>query len=97
MGIATTTEQRESFKTKVKAFKKSDALAQLILVGSMGNANVEVTSTCDSAKSMWDKLISIYELSSGQRWIDRLMEQFFTFEKDPSEDTTHDCNAILAN
>ncbi|GBN11687.1 hypothetical protein AVEN_184843-1 [Araneus ventricosus] len=50
-GIAATTEQRKSFETKVKAFKKNDALAQFILVDSMDNANVEFTSTCDSAKS----------------------------------------------
>ncbi|GBO19893.1 hypothetical protein AVEN_240193-1 [Araneus ventricosus] len=88
-GIVATTEQRESFETKVKAFKKSDALAQLILVGSMDNANVELTSTCDSAKSTWNKLISIYELSSEQR-VDRLMGQFFSFGKDPSENVvTH--------
>ncbi|GBM16548.1 hypothetical protein AVEN_148923-1 [Araneus ventricosus] len=65
-GIGATTEQWESFESKVTAFKKCDALAQFISDGSMDNANVELTSTCDSAKSTWDKLNSTYELSSGQ-------------------------------
>lgn len=39
-----------------------------------------MTSMCDTAKATWDKLISIYEQSFGQR-IDRLMELFFTSEK----------------
>ncbi|KAF2895216.1 hypothetical protein ILUMI_10957 [Ignelater luminosus] len=37
---------RKEHKQKIKIFKKADALAQLILVGSMNDANVELTPTC---------------------------------------------------
>ncbi len=88
-GAATTVEQRADIEKQKKTFMKNDALAQLILVASMDDANVELTATCDSASSTWNKLISIYEQSSGQR-VNRLMEQFFSSEKDSSEDiATH--------
>nr|XP_015921374.2 uncharacterized protein LOC107450151 [Parasteatoda tepidariorum] len=55
----------------------------------MDDANVELTATCDSAISIWQKLLSIYEQSSGQR-LDRLMEQFFRCERDANDDVvTH--------
>lgn len=74
---------------ELKVFQKCDALAQLILVSSLGNANIDLTATCESAKAIWDKLISVYEQSSGQR-MDRLMEQFFTIEKELTNDiATH--------
>ncbi|GBM33096.1 hypothetical protein AVEN_9638-1 [Araneus ventricosus] len=68
---------------------KDDSLAQLVLVGSMDDANVEFTAICDSGKSIWKKLLFVYEQSSGQ-WLDRLMEQFFRSEKDGDDDVvTH--------
>ncbi|GBN43944.1 hypothetical protein AVEN_268197-1 [Araneus ventricosus] len=68
---------------------KDDSLAQLLLVGSMDDANVELTAESDSAKSIWEKLLSVYEQSSRQR-LDRLMEQFFRSEKDGDDDAvTH--------
>ncbi|GBN35498.1 hypothetical protein AVEN_218333-1 [Araneus ventricosus] len=36
-------------------------------------------------QSIWEKLLSVYEQSSGQR-LDRLMEQFFRSEKDGDDD-----------
>ncbi|GBM62791.1 hypothetical protein AVEN_19784-1 [Araneus ventricosus] len=42
-----------------KSFMKDYLLAQLALVGSMDDANVELTATCDSAKSIWEKLLSV--------------------------------------
>ncbi|GFQ85282.1 hypothetical protein TNCT_137561 [Trichonephila clavata] len=42
-----------------KAFIKDDSLAQLILVGSMDDSNAELTSVCNTAKSVWEKLLSV--------------------------------------
>jgi hypothetical protein len=83
---ASTTE-RSTYEVTLKAVQKSDALAQLILVSSMNDANVDLTATCETAKDTWEKLLSIYEQSSGQR-LDRLMEQFFSCEKNPAENVT---------
>ncbi|GFQ72109.1 2-hydroxyacyl-CoA lyase 2 [Trichonephila clavata] len=68
-----------------KAFIKDDSLAQLILVGNMDDSNAELTSVCNTAKSVWEKLLSVYEQSSGQR-LDRLMEKFFRSEKELEDD-----------
>ncbi|GBN32289.1 hypothetical protein AVEN_69798-1 [Araneus ventricosus] len=80
-----TPEMTVLYEKSRKSFMKDDSLAQLVLVGSMDDANVELTKTCDSAKSIWEKLLSVYEQSSGQR-LDRLMEQFFRSEKDGDDD-----------
>ncbi|KAF2884696.1 hypothetical protein ILUMI_21493 [Ignelater luminosus] len=55
----------------------------------VNDANVELTATCGIPKETWDKLLSVYEQSSGQR-VDRLKKQFFTMEKSLSKDVaTH--------
>lgn len=85
-----TPDQRTAHEKEIKSYNKDDALAQLILVGNMDDANIELTSTCVSSRSTWEKLLSVYEQSSGQR-LDRLMESFFAVsEKEMDEDiATH--------
>ncbi|KRX18120.1 hypothetical protein T07_1475 [Trichinella nelsoni] len=78
----------ENFKKHeeaLKAFEKEDTLAQLILVSSMNDANVELTATSKSSAEIWQKLTAVYEQSSGQR-VDRLMEEFFKCAKAETED-----------
>src|SRR5277367_89492 len=84
-----TAEVKANYERDLKTFMQGDTKAQLILVNSLNDANVELTSTCDSAKAVWDKLVSIFDQSSGQR-LDRLLEQFFSVTKDPTENiATH--------
>ncbi|KMQ86059.1 retrovirus-related pol polyprotein from transposon tnt 1-94 [Lasius niger] len=73
-------KERDQYLIRLRTHQKKDDLAQLIIVNSLNDEHVDMTSMCDTAKATWDKLISIYEQSSGQR-IDRLMELFFTSEK----------------
>ncbi|GFU43372.1 retrovirus-related Pol polyprotein from transposon TNT 1-94 [Nephila pilipes] len=70
-----------AYEKAQKAFIKDDSLAQLIRVGNMDDSNAELTAVCKTAKSVWEKLLSVYEQSSGQR-LDRLMEKFFRSEKE---------------
>ncbi|XP_046737522.1 uncharacterized protein LOC124406210 [Diprion similis] len=80
---------KSKYEIDSKVFKKRNALAQLVLISSLNDTNIEVTATCNTAKETWEKLTSIYEQSSGQR-VDRLLEQFFTLEKTVTEDiATH--------
>ncbi|GFR24645.1 retrovirus-related Pol polyprotein from transposon TNT 1-94 [Trichonephila clavata] len=74
-----------AYEKAQKAFIKDDSLAQLILVGNMDDSNAELTSVCNTAKSVWEKLLSVYEQSSGQR-LDRLTEKFFRSEKELEDD-----------
>ncbi|GFV74331.1 CCHC-type domain-containing protein [Trichonephila clavipes] len=64
---------------------KDDSLPQLILVGNMDDSNAELTAICDTAKCVWEKLLSVYEQSSGQR-LNRLMEKFFRNDKEFEDD-----------
>ncbi|GFQ71153.1 retrovirus-related Pol polyprotein from transposon TNT 1-94 [Trichonephila clavata] len=74
-----------AYEKAQKAFIKDDSLAQLILLGNMDDSNAELASVCNTAKSVWEKLLSVYEQSSGQR-LDRLMEKFFRSEKELEDD-----------
>ncbi|GFQ96301.1 CCHC-type domain-containing protein [Trichonephila clavata] len=51
----------------------------------MDDNNAELTSVCNTANSVWEKLLSVYEQSSGQR-LDRLMDKFFRSEKELEDD-----------
>lgn len=77
--------QETKYKKELKAFKKIDSLAQLILVTSMSNSQGDLTATCSMSYEVWQKLVSAYEQSSGQR-VDRLMEQFFMCSMNTGED-----------
>ncbi|GFQ70017.1 retrovirus-related Pol polyprotein from transposon TNT 1-94, partial [Trichonephila clavata] len=79
------TEAIAAYEKAQKAFIKDDSLTQLILVGNMDDSNAELTSVCNTVKSVWEKLLSVYEQSSGQR-LDRLMEKFFRREKELEDD-----------
>ncbi|KAF2894440.1 hypothetical protein ILUMI_11729 [Ignelater luminosus] len=62
-----------------------DALVQQ---GSdVNDSNINLVAICGVAKQLWDKLIFVYEQSSGQ-CIHKLMEYFFSSEKNPPEDIT---------
>ena len=88
-GAEASDEEIASYEQNLKEFDDKNSLAQLILTGSLNDVNEKLTSTCASAKDIWNKLVSVYEQSSGQK-IDRLIEKFFTAEKDPAENiATH--------
>ncbi|KRY04711.1 hypothetical protein T12_5604, partial [Trichinella patagoniensis] len=78
-------ENLKKHEEALKAFEKEDTLAQLILVSSMNDANVELTATSKSSAEIWQKLTAVYEQSSAQR-VDRLMEEFFKCAKAETED-----------
>ncbi|GFR10076.1 retrovirus-related Pol polyprotein from transposon TNT 1-94 [Trichonephila clavata] len=85
-----------AYEKAQKAFIKDDSLAQLILVGNMDDSNAELTSVCNTAKSVWETLLSVYEQSSGQR-LDRLMEKFFRSEKELEDDIANHIAKLQRN
>ncbi|GFX70937.1 retrovirus-related Pol polyprotein from transposon TNT 1-94 [Trichonephila clavipes] len=68
-----------------KTFIKDDSLAQMILVGNMNDSNAKLTAICDTAESVWEKFLAVYEQGSWQRQ-DRLMEKFFHSDKELEDD-----------
>ena len=55
------------------------SLAQLVF-SAINEKNLELTTTCESAQEVWDKQLSMYEISSGQK-LERLLEMFFQESK----------------
>uniref|UniRef100_A0A5S6QGJ6 DUF4219 domain-containing protein n=1 Tax=Trichuris muris TaxID=70415 RepID=A0A5S6QGJ6_TRIMR len=78
-------EDVQKHEEEAKCYEKEDTLAQLILVSSLNDANVELTSTSLSAADLWQKLLAVYEQSSGQ-CLDRLMEKVLSCAMKPMED-----------
>ncbi|UYV74792.1 hypothetical protein LAZ67_12001004 [Cordylochernes scorpioides] len=76
-----TNEEKEAY---VK-WEGEDAISQLLFTTSVMPDVSQLIIPCSSAKDMWDKLLSVYEQSSGQR-LDMLYNQFFNFKKDPTDD-----------
>ncbi|UYV78997.1 hypothetical protein LAZ67_17000580, partial [Cordylochernes scorpioides] len=76
-----TNEEKEAY---VK-WESEDAISQLLFTTSVMPDVSQLIIPCSSAKDMWDKLLSVYEQSSGQR-LDMLYNQFFNFKKDPTDD-----------
>ncbi|UYV68678.1 hypothetical protein LAZ67_6000424 [Cordylochernes scorpioides] len=76
-----TNEEKEAY---VK-WESEDAISQLLFTTSVIPDVSQLIIPCSSAKDMWDKLLSVYEQSSGQR-LDMLYNQFFNFKKDPTDD-----------
>ena len=75
----------QAHKERVKAYEKDDSLAQVLMVSAVDDAHVELTATCNSAREIWQKLLSIYEQSSSQR-LDRTLEQFFSAKVSDNEE-----------
>ncbi|KRY48889.1 hypothetical protein T03_1842 [Trichinella britovi] len=71
-------ESLTKYKEALKAFEKvcsACTLAQLILVSSMNDVNVELMATSKSPPEIWHNFVAVKEQTSGQR-VDRLMEEF---------------------
>ncbi|KAF6197537.1 hypothetical protein GE061_008501 [Apolygus lucorum] len=47
------------YERDLAKFEENDIRAQLILFKSLGRGNSEMVNTCQSAKAIWDKLLSI--------------------------------------
>ncbi|KAK9704007.1 hypothetical protein QE152_g28554 [Popillia japonica] len=47
---------KSKYEHDYKIFNKGEALAQLILVSSMNDTNIDLTATCKSASEIWNKL-----------------------------------------
>lgn len=84
-----TSEAQAAHKLMLKELKKKDTTARLIIIKGLNDANLQLVNTCSSASEIWEKLLAIYEQSSGQR-LYRLLGQFFNYTKNSGENiTTH--------
>lgn len=85
---ASVTVKAEADKA-ISDWKKKDAKAQKIIVTSLSQKMILHVLTCTTAKSMWEKLHSVFEQKNavGKQ---HLQQQFFSLEKDTADDmATH--------
>jgi hypothetical protein len=64
---------------------QDEAKAASIIACTLSKSVAELVLTCTSAKDIWDKLCSRFELSSTQR-LNMLIESFFPAQRDGKED-----------
>lgn len=57
------TKEKITFESKKKSFYKNDALAQLLLVRNMNDANVELTAMCDTAKETYHLCVRVESMN----------------------------------
>lgn len=74
-----TAEQRK----ELEEFEKKDAQAQLLITNALSDEVYNMLGVIQSSSEAWQRLLSIYEQSSGHR-LDRLAEKFFAAKKDPN-------------
>ncbi|KMQ91477.1 zinc knuckle protein [Lasius niger] len=72
-----TSETQTVYNAEMKEFKKKDTTARLIIIKGLNDANLQLVNTCTNASEIWEKLLAIYEQSSGQR-LDRLLVGYGT-------------------
>lgn len=68
-----------AYTVALKNWKMMDSKAKLHITANMAPALLQLVTTCTTAFEMWEKLLSIYEQSSGQR-LDLLYGQFFNYK-----------------
>ena len=74
---------------EVNNWNMEDAKAMSLLASTLNSPFSELVFTCSTSNGMWQKLCARFERSSLQR-LDSLIEQFFKFERDETEDmATH--------
>lgn len=79
-------EDKKVYEKDLAAWHKgAHATAQKVIVTTISEQCMLHIISCDNAKSMWDRLIAIYEKKS-ETWIHALQQQWYTITKNPEDD-----------
>ena len=71
-------DDKDAYERDKKLYKKANGYAMDLLLGSVGDEPRTLIATMETAKEMWDKLISTYENQSEQR-LESLWTQLFEY------------------
>lgn len=75
----------DAYNKAVDEYTRVDCKAQKIIVQTIGRQPTLHIMNCDSARSMWVKLESVYEQKS-KTSIHMLQQKFYSFAKDPDDE-----------
>ena len=83
-------EDRDALLEK---FKKADKIARKLIVTTVERKPLELIMGCSTAKEMWDKLNTAYDLKSDEN-LSMIQKQFFEFKWTESESVTYNISKI---
>jgi transposase InsO family protein len=70
-------------------FRKANKVAKELIVTTVDKKPLQLLLTCETAKSMWDKLLGVYEQKSDTS-VGMVQTQFYQYAKEPADDiATH--------
>ncbi|KAL4104202.1 hypothetical protein QTP88_019511 [Uroleucon formosanum] len=71
-------EAKKRYGVDYSIFKKSDNKAQKYIVTSVNEQPLQYIMNCDTAKEMWDKLLSVYEQKSDSS-VTLIQQKFYSY------------------
>lgn len=77
-------EARKRYGIDYSIFKKADNKAQKYIVTSVDEQPLQYIMNCDTAKEMWDKLLSVYEQKSDSS-VTLIQQKFYSYVMNPDD------------
>ena len=79
--------------SKLKKFEKADKTARKLIVTTVERKPLDLLLNCTTAKEMWTKLSSVYDLKSDEN-LSLVQKQFFELKWDCSESVAHNLSKL---
>lgn len=80
-------------ENKLKKFEKADKAARKLIVTTVERKPLDLLLNCTTAKEMWTKLSSVYDLKSDEN-LSLVQKQFFELKWDCSENVAHNLSKL---
>jgi len=77
-------DARKRYGVDYSIFKKADNKAQKYIVTSVDKQPLQYIMNCDTAKEMWDKLLSVYEQKSDSS-VTLIQQKFYSYVMNPDD------------
>jgi len=77
-------DARKRYGVDYSIFKKADNKAQKYIVTSVDEQPLQYIMNCDTAKEMWDKLLSVYEQKSDSS-VTLIQQKFYSYVMNPDD------------
>lgn len=77
-------DARKRYGVDFSIFKKADNKAQKYIVTSVDEQPLQYIMNCDTAKEMWDKLLSVYEQKSDSS-VTLIQQKFYSYVMNPDD------------
>lgn len=83
----------ESYNSDMKKYLKADKSARKLIVTSVERKPLDLLLSCSTARKMWKKLNTVYDMKSDEN-LSMVQKQFFDFKWEQSESVAHNLSKI---